>query len=344
MHEINAFIGDKNKPVAKFKQLALKRDWMSNTTYHCTPIASANVFGYGVYFDEDLSFIWDGDKNNSAKAILGKDILWEGRGEGSITFLSNLFLRTNEDVSLLTIPVPNQFTEDATCISTIISSSFFSAPYPITWKIHTPNKEIFIPSGTPVACLLPISVGQIHNSNINISYSYPEFDLHHSRDNYVKKLKEEMSNNKHPKWYKYGTDENGFKIGNHEVDKFNLDVTSSNYISKAIGSKNSDTKSNMWVEAVYPDLIRKIATEGKIYDIKDILALTSSTFSDYKSQYRNPETPWLVSELNGSSVSRLFKFISYSSYISAISISAKSESLSLTGNPLSANFITLFHL
>jgi hypothetical protein len=94
--------------------------------------------------------------------------------------------------------------------------------------------------------------------------------------------------------------------------EFNLDVSSSNYISKAIGFKNSDTKSNLWVEAVYPDLIRKIATEGSIYDVKSIIAFTSDTFSNYKSQYKNPETPWLVSELNGSSVSRLFKFISYS--------------------------------
>jgi hypothetical protein len=94
--------------------------------------------------------------------------------------------------------------------------------------------------------------------------------------------------------------------------EFNLDVTSSNYISKAIGFKNSDAKSNLWVEAVYPDLIRKIVTENLLYEVKNIIPLTSSTFSDYKSKYTNPETPWLVSELNGSSVSRLFKFISYS--------------------------------
>jgi hypothetical protein len=212
MHEIYAFIGEDGKPTAKLKQLSLKRDWMGKPTYHCTPIASANVFGYGVYFEEDLSFIWNGDTSSPAKAILGKDIIWEGRGEGSVTFLSNLFFKTKEDVSLLTIPVPNQFTEDATCISTIISSSFFTAPYPITWKIHTPNKEIFVPAGTPVACLLPISIGQIHNSKINISDGPPRFELHHARDDYVKKLKEEISDKKHPKWYKNGTDENGNKM------------------------------------------------------------------------------------------------------------------------------------
>jgi hypothetical protein len=93
---------------------------------------------------------------------------------------------------------------------------------------------------------------------------------------------------------------------------FNLDVTSSNYIAKAMGFKNSDTKSNMWVEAVYPDLIRKASVEGGIYDIKGIIQLDTQIFKNYKAQYTNPETPYIVSEINGSSVSRLFKFISYS--------------------------------
>jgi hypothetical protein len=94
--------------------------------------------------------------------------------------------------------------------------------------------------------------------------------------------------------------------------QFNLDVTSSNYIAKAMGSRNSDTKSNLWVDAVYPDLIRSLATSGKINNIQSVLELSTTTFSNYKSQYTNPETPWLVSEINGSKISRLFKFISYS--------------------------------
>jgi len=94
--------------------------------------------------------------------------------------------------------------------------------------------------------------------------------------------------------------------------QFNLDVTSSSYISKAMGSKNSDAKSNLWVEAVYPDLIRKVATENSIASIRNVVAFTSGTFSDYKAQYTNPETPWIVSEINGNNITRLFKFISYS--------------------------------
>ena len=100
--------------------------------------------------------------------------------------------------------------------------------------------------------------------------------------------------------------------GISETLQFNLDVTSSSYITKAMGSKNSDTKSNLWVQSIYPDLIRKLANERNIYEVKSLIPLTSNTFSDYKSSYTNPETPWLVSELNGNKISRLFKFVSYS--------------------------------
>ena len=98
----------------------------------------------------------------------------------------------------------------------------------------------------------------------------------------------------------------------NEVLQFNLDITSSNYISKALGFKNSDTKANLWVEAIYPDLIRKLDADNSIYDVSQIVNLNTEIFSDYKAQYTNPETPWIVSELNGNKISRLFKFVSYS--------------------------------
>lgn len=103
-------------------------------------------------------------------------------------------------------------------------------------------------------------------------------------------------------------------VGTSVTEKFdfNLDVTSSNYIAKAMGFKNSDSKSNLWVEAVYPDLIRKAAVDGGIYEVKSVIQLDTEIFKNYKAQYTNPETPWIVSEINGNKISRLFKFISYS--------------------------------
>lgn len=99
-----------------------------------------------------------------------------------------------------------------------------------------------------------------------------------------------------------------------EVLEFNLNNTSSNFITKAMGRKNSDAKATMFCEAVYPDLIRKLTGENLITAIKDIIPLnTNGSFSStYQTGYKSPETPWLVSEVNGNKLTRLFKFISYS--------------------------------
>ena len=106
----------------------------------------------------------------------------------------------------------------------------------------------------------------------------------------------------------------GTDTGGLEVLTFNLDVTSSNFITKAMGRKVTDTKSSLFCEAVYPDLIRKLATNNSIYNINSIIQINQGSAFDtpYQNQYLNPETPWLVSEVNGNKLSRLFKFISYS--------------------------------
>jgi hypothetical protein len=99
-----------------------------------------------------------------------------------------------------------------------------------------------------------------------------------------------------------------------EVLEFNLNSTSSNFITKAMGRKNSDGKATLFCEAIYPDLIRKLANDNLISQIKDIIPLnTNGSFSsNYQTSYKTPETPWLVSEVNGNKLTRLFKFISYS--------------------------------
>ena len=106
----------------------------------------------------------------------------------------------------------------------------------------------------------------------------------------------------------------GTDAGGLEVLNFNLDVTSSSFITKAMGRKVTDTKASLFCEAVYPDLIRKLAGDDSIYHVKDIIAINTNSAFDktYLNQYTNPETPWLVSEVNGNKLSRLFKFISYS--------------------------------
>ncbi|MFW5847869.1 MAG: phage tail sheath C-terminal domain-containing protein [bacterium] len=101
--------------------------------------------------------------------------------------------------------------------------------------------------------------------------------------------------------------------GGQETALVSLDIDSRDYISRVIGDKPKGRTNKIYVEAVYPQLIKKLDAEGFLYGIKSSLVdLTTNVFTDYTEQYQTPETPWVVSELKGNSISRLFKFVSIS--------------------------------
>lgn len=229
MYELDAYKDNDRMPSAKIRQLKTKRDWMHEVTYNCTPVTLMNTLGYGIYFEEDISFSWDGDRKNPAEANIGKHLVWSGRGEGTVSFNTNLIFKTDKDVSMLTLPVPNQFIEGAEVISTILSTSLFTGAFPIVWKLHHPNKEYFVPAGTNIACLLPISVAQFQNSNINIiDKVFDPSKRIQDKPEYLKKIQEYVEQGKRIRMYKKAINENGEKIGEHEVENLTMSVTYKN--------------------------------------------------------------------------------------------------------------------
>jgi hypothetical protein len=97
-----------------------------------------------------------------------------------------------------------------------------------------------------------------------------------------------------------------------------LDFTKQNYLPRVVGSTPSDANTRIWVEEIYPNMLSDMITNGYILGLKSELAhfdplLTSvNTFANYKQGYQTPETPWIVSELRGNIVDKLFKFVSIS--------------------------------
>ncbi len=92
-----------------------------------------------------------------------------------------------------------------------------------------------------------------------------------------------------------------------------LDPNSTSFISNVIGDKPKGKNTALYVEAVYPDLIKKLNSLGSYFSLSPTLVrLGGSVFTDYLAPYQTPETPWVVSELRGSKVEKLCKFISIS--------------------------------
>ena len=114
-----------------------------------------------------------------------------------------------------------------------------------------------------------------------------------------------------------------------------LNPDASSFLPNVIGYEPKDKTTKIWVEAVYPDLIKKLDSDGDsilnyaltsgfttygipttssyAYGVSNTVIKCSSEFySNYETQFKTPETPWVVSQIKGNSVSKLFKFISIS--------------------------------
>ena len=113
-----------------------------------------------------------------------------------------------------------------------------------------------------------------------------------------------------------------------------LNPQSTSFISNSIGSEPKDKNTKLWVEAIYPELIAYLKNNGSDYSISvdaaglgltgvspyiyglstTPITVASGATSNvaYKTQFKTPETPWVVSEVKGGIVDKLFKFISIS--------------------------------
>jgi len=98
-----------------------------------------------------------------------------------------------------------------------------------------------------------------------------------------------------------------------ETYKVSLNSNDSSYLPNVIGYEPKDKNTMVWVQAIYPDLIKKLDEDGIAYGIKSVMVTgTTEIFTDYETGFKTPETPWVVSQLKGNGVDRLFKFISIS--------------------------------
>lgn len=112
------------------------------------------------------------------------------------------------------------------------------------------------------------------------------------------------------------------KDGNNFSFEANLSATSSKYITKVLGTDNfgkSRFEVPLYVEEIYPSSLAYAYNQGFIKGLNpELVALPEARSEDSSSiaynleQYQSPSTPYLVSELRGNQVYKLFKFVSIS--------------------------------
>jgi hypothetical protein len=218
-------------------QLPIHRDWMDITfdrhAYQCFPVSLSNRLGWGISYPEDIVFIWDGVNDstpNHVKIISGEKYVHPNRGNRTISFYTDLTFvgENNKNLTLLTMPVPNQFIRGAQCMNTLISTSVLASDLPIAWMITEPGIEITIPAGMPVAAILPISLSDIQSHELEIRKGRPDYEDNDWNNRMRDRGEASQKLNSKGEWthfYRDAIDHNGNPMGEHESKKIVMKVT-----------------------------------------------------------------------------------------------------------------------
>lgn len=224
------FIVHRIRGDASVEQLPGSRIWMDETpnkhAYMCFPLSITNRLGWGISFPKDIRFIWDGITDTTPdhiKILEGHEYVSTARGNATISFLSGILVRTDENTSTMAMPVPNLFVRGAQCYTSTISTSFYMHEFPLAWRVTEPNIEIHIPAGQPVAAILPISLTGLQSE---YTMEYIDQPMPGSYWEEIKKYGDEIEiKNGVGDWskmYRDALNYRGEKIGSHELKSLKL--------------------------------------------------------------------------------------------------------------------------
>lgn len=226
MHKIKAF---KRDGFANLSPLSIKREWMDKTwnahAYHCFPVGLTNQLGWGISFPEDITFIWDGINDSTpdhVKVLAGEKYVSTGRANATISFNTGISFETNDNVSLLSMPVPNYPRDGVTPFSTIMSTSFYNEDLPCAWMITRSNIEITINANTPIIAILPINLEELQGSEIQILSMNQKKAQQTDMAEYSNKIYEINKTGKWTDFYRNAVNHKGDKIGQHQVKSIKL--------------------------------------------------------------------------------------------------------------------------
>jgi len=91
-----------------------------------------------------------------------------------------------------------------------------------------------------------------------------------------------------------------------------LDNTKMNYLPRVLGRGAQDGKTALFLEEFFPNMLGDAMSMNKVRGLKQYPIHYSNKFQEYRKEYQPAQTPYIVSELRGNKVLRLFRFITIS--------------------------------
>ena len=138
-------------------QSGVRRDWMDDTykkhAYQCMPMTVANVMGWELRLEDEITAIWDG--GNTVPRILTGEISSSGRPQaissivGILSINMGWVLETEKGISTWITGSPNYFIDGAAPLTATIPSWWWPDEVQMNWKITKVGEVVTFPAGSP---------------------------------------------------------------------------------------------------------------------------------------------------------------------------------------------------
>jgi hypothetical protein len=104
---------------------------------------------------------------------------------------------------------------------------------------------------------------------------------------------------------------NAFTLGNFDYN-CSFDPSKQNYITRVLGRSEKDGKTALFVEEIYQNMLDNDISDGKVRAINlvsltDYSSVLGEPFDNYLQEFSPAVTPYVVSELRGTNLLRLFR-------------------------------------
>jgi hypothetical protein len=90
--------------------------------------------------------------------------------------------------------------------------------------------------------------------------------------------------------------------------QMSLDRTKKNYLPRALGRTVADGNTALFAEEFFNNMFEDFNNANKVRGVKQVVINYANEFADYQNEYQPAVTPYVVSELRGTKVLRLFRF------------------------------------
>jgi len=91
-----------------------------------------------------------------------------------------------------------------------------------------------------------------------------------------------------------------------------FDSTQKNFITRVLGTNAETGQAPIYVEEIYSNALDEFISVSGVTGLTTTLFSNGTRFDNYKAEYTPAVTPWVVSEVNGNVIKKLFRFITIS--------------------------------